>query len=453
LTLHRDRFARAILWAAIAGVTAVLAGMVFMAVASAGSVTTALYSVGINITNTGSSNQDDIQVAFSYSGAALIEGNFISSDALNAVIHKGASDVPSMPPMNRAQVEGAVQDDGGVFTEYTTAAQNTTLNDVPLLPVAAAVGDAIYFGCDNPCRIVTWDVDTVGVGTWTITYDYWDGDSYEAFAGVDDRTAGFTVLGRRTVSWDMPTNWATQTVTGSAVSSFWARARVSAFTSETTQPLGSRIFYENGQWWTWVESLNVNTQEQLTLYLGGATTLVTAHQLFPGAAGIITGDAATLEVTGTYSWAVVGRLDFSAAASNACIVCKTGVVTLNVSGSAANPVIGTSITGGGTSFGDISGLTIPGTGEQTIIMASDGSNAATFVDAGGGMLSYPVQSLTDNANNWTWASNGGLDYVDSIRLDTTTPSIFHFETSLTDFQTGTHTNTNAVADALELGAH
>ena len=421
--------------------------------AQAGGVTTALYSMSVNITNTGSSDLDDIQAPFSFSATTLIDGNFIASDTLNALIHKGTTDVPGMPPSNRIQVEGAVQGDGVTFTEYTTAAQNTALNDVPLLPAAAVVDDAFYFGCDNPCRIVTWDVDTVGVGTWTLTYEYWDASDWTALSNVDDRSTGFTVLGRNTASWDMPTNWATRATTGSAVTSYWGRARVSAFTSETTQPLGSRVFYENGQWWTWVEDLNVDTQEQFALYLGGSTDLATAHQVFPGSDGIITGDAAALEVGGTYSIAVAGRLDFSAAGATACILCKTSTVTLNVSGSASSPVIGTSITGGGTSTADLTGLVMPTSGEQTIIIVSDGTNAATFVAAsGGGMVSYSVQTWADNANNWTWASNGGLDYFDSIWLDADSPTIYNFETTTTNFTTGSHTNTAAFNNSLRLAS-
>jgi hypothetical protein len=416
----------------------------------AGGVSTALYSVGINITNTVASDQDDIQVAFSLSGADLIAGNFVAEDVLNVQIHKGAVDVPNMPPTNRIQVEGAVQDDGGVFTDYTSAAQDTVLNDLPLLPATAVVNDAMYFGCDNPCRIVTWDIDTAGVGTWTLTYEYWDGDSFEALTNVDDRTAAYTILGRHAVSWDMPTDWASQTVTGSSVTSYWGRARVSAFSSETTQPLGSRIHYENGQWWTWVENLAVNNQEQYTVYLGGATDLTTGHDIFPGTEGIITGDAATLEVTGAYSIGVIARLDFSAASTTTCIVCKTGAITVTVSGSATSPVIGTSIVGGSTSAGDLTGLTIPDTGEQTIIIASDGTHAATFVDAGGGMLSYTAQVVTDNGNNWTWASGGGLDYVESIRVDTLAPTIFEFDATTAQFTTGTHTNTVGYDNALQL---
>lgn len=438
------------------GAFIVLIGLLSVVIMSsllqAGGVLTALYTITVNFTNTGTSDFDDLQAPFPLSGATLIDGFFISSDALNAIIHKGATDIPGMPPSTRIQVEGAVQDGGGAFTEFTTEAQSTTQNDVPLLPGAAAVGDAFYFGCDNPCRITTWDVDTAGVGTWTLTYEYWNGNVFQSFTNVDDRTSGFTTLGRNTVSWNMPLDWATRTTTGSSVNSYWGRARVSAFTNETTQPLGTRVFYENGEWWTWLEDLDVDNQQQLTLHFGGGTNLVSAHQTFPGAAGIITADAVTLEVTGAYSIGVIGRLDFSAAGSNTCILCKTGAITVNVSGSGSNPSIGVSFTGVVSEGGEILGIIVPSTGEQTIIIASDGTNAATFVNAAaGGMLSYdPAGIYTDNANNLTWVSGGGTDYFDSIRLDQAAPTVYNFETTFSDFNAGTNTNTQAYTGSFGL---
>ena len=427
-----------------------LTAFVTLAVLQAGGVSTALYSSALNITNTGSSDQDDIRAAFSISGAALIDDGFIASDALNTLIHKSSTDIPGMPPTARIQVEGAVQDDGGSITEYTTAAQNATANDVPLLPAAAAVGDSLYFGCDNPCRILTFDVDTAGVGTWTVTWEYWDGDSYEPLANVDDRTTGFTTLGRHTISWDMPTNWATNTVTGSAVNSYWGRGRVSAFTSETTQPLGTQMFYENGQWWTWVEDLDVNNQEQFTVYLGGGTDLVTAHQIFPGTAGIVTADNATIELGGSYSLGYVGRLNFGTTGTTICQACKTGALTLHASGSASSPVIYATLTGGGTTNLEGATLTLPSTGEQTVILASDGTNAVLLTDAGGGLASGGAQTLTNNANSYTFGSNGSTDYIESIRVDAATPTVFNVDTTYTNFTTGTLTNTQAYTGALGL---
>lgn len=443
---------RLLLFTIAALVAAVYAGWITLGLLNAQtSITTALYTLAANITNTGTTDRDDIQVAVNVSAAALVDGNFIASDGLNAIVQKGSTDIPAMPPTNRIQVEGAVQGNGPtLFTEYTAAAQNTTTNDVQLLTTTPAVGDAFYFGADNPARVLTIDTDTAGVGTWTLTWEYWNGTAWTALASIDDRTTAFTTLGRRTVSWTMPTNWATTTVTGSSVNSFWARARVSAFTSITTQPLATRLFYENGQWWTWVETLPINRQEQYTIYIGGGTNLVSTHQIFPGTAGIITTDSATMEPGGSYSIGLAGRLGVGSFGSTICLACKTGAVTMSVTGSASAPSVTAVITGGGSTTLNLSPMTLPNTGTQTIVLASDGTNVALIATAGAGMATGAAQTVTNNANNWTWVSNGSVDYLNYARMDNATPTVFSFATSATDFSAGTLSSTTAYTGALGL---
>ena len=413
-------------------------------------VSTALYTIRTTTTNDGTTDLNDIDVPFAISGGELIEGNFIKATALNTAVQQGATDIPHMPPTGRIQVEGAVQKVGSVYTEYTTEAQSDTLNDLPLLGAAPTVDDAWFFGCDNPCRIFNQEIDTAGVGTWTILYEYWNGSEWVALANVEDLTTGFTVLGANSTTWDMPTDWATQTVTGSSVSSYWGRARISEFTNITTPPLGSRQRYENGQWWTWVETLPVENQEQYTIALGGTTDFATFHQTFPGTTGIVTGDAAGIELGNAYSLAMVGRLDFSNAGATTYIVNKTGAYTITVTGSSVSPALETTITGGATVTGENTGITIPDTGTQTVIMGADGNSAATWVSNGGGMVSYPVQTITNNANNITWASNGGTNYFDSIRLGVAAATVFDFDNTPAEFATGTLTNTSAYTAGLGL---
>ena len=119
---------------------------------NAGSVDSAFYVVAVALTNDGVA-LDDLQVPFNVSGSSLIDDGFLDSDALNSLIHDGSADVAGMPPTARIGVAGAVGEAAGVFTEYTSEATNATADDVPLLPAAPAVGDAVYFGLDNPARI------------------------------------------------------------------------------------------------------------------------------------------------------------------------------------------------------------------------------------------------------------------------------------------------------------
>ena len=419
------------------------------AVLHAADVSGALYSLTARWTNTGATDQDDIPAAFPLSGSALIDQNLIGADALNAALQKGNVGQPGMPPTTRIAIEGLVLKSGATFTDYTAAAQEDTTNDVPLLPPTPLVDDALYFGCDNPCRILTVDTDTAGVNDLTLTYEYWDGDSYAALSGITDDTNTFTTLGRETVSWDMPADWATTGVTGSAVSSFWGRARVSAVTSATTQPKGGRVYYENGEWWTWVEDLDIGTQEQYTLYLGG-DDMLTAHQIFPGSTGIVTADDASIEPGAAFSLGYQGRLEFGSAGSSVCYACKTSAFTLHATGSAVAPGIFATVTGAGTTNLELSGISLPDTGVQNITMGATGSTVAVFADAGGGAAFGTAQTITDNSNSWTWASEGSTDYLEYIRLYTDSPTVFDVSDTYSQWNTGTHTDTQAYTGALGL---
>jgi hypothetical protein len=415
----------------------------------AADVSGALYTLVARWSNTGATDQDDIPAAFNVSGAAFIDQNLIAADALNAALQKGSVDQPGMPPTTRIVIEGLVLKSGVTFTDYTAEAQSAALNDVPLLPSGPIVDDAVYWGCDNPCRIVTFDIDTAGVNDLTLVWEYWDGDSYEALTGVTDDTNDFTGLGRETVSWDMPSDWATTTVTGTAVDSFWGRARVSAVVSETTQPLAGRVFYENGQWWTWIEDIDTATQEQYTLYLGG-DDMLTYHQIFPGTTGIVTADDSSIEPGGAFSLGYQGRLDFGTTGTSVCYACKTSAVTLHATGSASDPGIYATLTGSGTTNLELTGITLPDTGVQTITMGASGSTVAVFADAGGGASFGTAQTITDNSNSWSWGSQGSTDYIEYIRLYTSSPSIFAVDDTTDQWATGTHTDTTAYAGALGL---
>lgn len=138
------------------------------------------------------------------------------------------------------EVYVAKADDGGVFTTETTEAQDDTVNDMTLLPAVPVQEDAYYFGSEGVFGGVLIDIGTQGDGTWTIVWEYWDGDSWETL-GASDETVGFTAAtGRKVVTWAIPSDWATTSV--DSVAKYWARARVSAFSSVTTQPKGTRAW-------------------------------------------------------------------------------------------------------------------------------------------------------------------------------------------------------------------
>ena len=429
---------------AVAGILVIISIVGVTVVNAQTAITGALYSLGLNITNSGASDQNDLQVPFVISTGSLIAEGFIGDDALNTIVQKGGVDVPAMPGTDRIVVKGAALDDGGVFTNFTTEAQNATTSDVQLLPAVPVVDDAFYFGFDLPAGMSTVNIDQAGTGTWAVTWEYYNGSSWTALSGVDDRTAAFSTLGRNTVLWTIPSDWSTTTIV--SISAYWVRARVSSFSSVTTQPLGSLIQWETGQWWTWVESLPVETQEQFLLYLGGAD-MVTYHQLFTGAAGITTSDAAGLEPGTTFAIALNARPHFSTLGSSSCLVCKDGV--LAVYPSAANQIT-TTVTGAGTSTLISPDITVGNTGSHNVIIASNGTNLGVFVDGGSGLVAGDPQTITDNSNGWTWASSNGVDYSDQIAYDAGTADVLDLRRSYAEWAAGTLSGTAAYTGKIGL---
>jgi len=139
-------------------------------------------------------------------------------------------------------VGGAVLDDGGVQTDYTTEINNATANDVPLLPVAPlVVNDAFYFGLGQLWDQLWLNIGTAGVGNYALAHEYWNG-AWVALAGVIDKTSEFTIAGTNNIKWTRPGDWALTTILG--MNLYWIRARVTEVVTYTTQPLGTQGWCE-----------------------------------------------------------------------------------------------------------------------------------------------------------------------------------------------------------------
>jgi hypothetical protein len=145
-------------------------------------------------------------------------------------------------------IYAAIADDGGVQTDETAGANNTTANDMTLLPPVPAVNDAYYFGFTvNLVDTIRVNIGTPGVGTWTIVWEYWNGASWTGLSNVVDGTTGFkAAAGNHDMNFDRPANWALTTV--KTISAYWIRARVSAYTSVTTQPKGTQGWGYQRMW-------------------------------------------------------------------------------------------------------------------------------------------------------------------------------------------------------------
>lgn len=145
--------------------------------------------------------------------------------------------------------------DGLVYQTETTDANDAGANDVDLLPAVPAVDDQFLIGAANMFGGVRVVIGTQGAGTWTITWEYLQkvtGD-WVALANVTDGTTGFTAaVGSHDVTFDIPTDW--DKTTEESFEGYFVRARVSAYTAVTTQPLADRIYVLDAFHFMWQAS-------------------------------------------------------------------------------------------------------------------------------------------------------------------------------------------------------
>jgi len=148
--------------------------------------------------------------------------------------------VPATATYSPAALDGAIADDGGVQTDETDAANDPTANDMTLLPAVPAVNDAYYFGLSTLWDWLSLNIGQAGAGTWTIVWEYWNGSTWATLPGAYDTSNGFRNGGYQSLTFSRPGDWATSSIL--LMNLFWVRARVSAYTSVTTQPLGTQAW-------------------------------------------------------------------------------------------------------------------------------------------------------------------------------------------------------------------
>ena len=140
----------------------------------------------------------------------------------------------------RTAMSAGIQDDGGVFTDDTTDINDSGTSDVALFPAVPASGDAFLFGATQTFQRLVVSMGTVGVGTYTLTWEYWDGDSWESLTSVTDGTTDFKTAGVKSVTFALPGDWATSTV-NSQGPFYYIRAVIDAGT-HTTEPLATQCW-------------------------------------------------------------------------------------------------------------------------------------------------------------------------------------------------------------------
>ncbi len=402
----------------------------------AADVTGALNVAEINITETSGSTQTNVVAFFPLSSEALIDNSFAADDLLNTQLCVGgttcgASDeVVFMPSPSNTSLEFHEREDttGGSFTSELTDWSDAGADDATMFDGDPEVNDANYFGFDTPTRILRLNIGTAGVGTWTITWEYYNG-AWTALSNVADGTTGFTVAGTNAVSYDMPTDWTTTSIDGDT--SYWIRGRISAFTSSSTDPLGTQAWYEVGVWWAWLSSISGNEQRALDLYTGGAD-IRTEHHYIPASAGVITThDASLLPGSTDLQIEVRGYFDVTQTGSPRDIAEKGTNIVLRHDASTS----GTITFLGNVQSGSDCDLSTTGVteGVHTIRIELDpGTDCEMFIDASSVDTDVVVGGLMQSSSSdINWFSDGSMEYVEFGTWDVNGIEIVNYELDTT----------------------
>jgi len=151
-----------------------------------------------------------------------------------------------------------VNETGVDFTNETHDSLTSVVNDIALLP-AGSDSDEIYFAKNVTFRDVTVDVSTVGVGDYTLSWQYWDGSTWQNLS-VTDNTNNFKTAGSNTVTFTAPGDWAT-TIVDSQGPYYYIRAVVDSGTRDTL-PLAAKIYNTDGSApYQWAVNLNFSNYE------------------------------------------------------------------------------------------------------------------------------------------------------------------------------------------------
>jgi len=114
--------------------------------------------------------------------------------------------------------------------------------DVPGTPNPSAVGDGLYIGHNALFDYVDVWVNQAGVGTYTITWKYYNGSSWLplTLTGFGDRSNSWKRPGRHTIMFIRPGDWVANSILTYTL--YWVKAEVSAYTSQTVQPVLGRVW-------------------------------------------------------------------------------------------------------------------------------------------------------------------------------------------------------------------
>jgi hypothetical protein len=141
-------------------------------------------------------------------------------------------------------ISAAIAADAAVFTDETTEANEDTGDDMTLFPATPAEDDAYYFGFSVPLGHMILNITTAGAGTYTLTWEYWNGSAWSALTVGEDETGSFKNAGLGNINFTIPADWAANTV-NSQGPFYFIRAVIDAGTT-TTVPLAGQVWVGQG---------------------------------------------------------------------------------------------------------------------------------------------------------------------------------------------------------------
>ena len=188
-----------------------------------------------------------------------------AGEASASLNYEGAFEPTGLDIITRVRSSGlptaAIQDDNGVFTDETTAANSAVAADMNLLPTTPVVNEDRYlFGHAEKFNNMKIGINTAGTGGFTITWQYWSGGSpggWTNLTGVIDDTNSFSVTGTNYVSFTLPSDWATSTINLQGPY-YYIRAAYTAGTV-TIVPLGTRCSLDVDKYLPFVQNGTVTT--------------------------------------------------------------------------------------------------------------------------------------------------------------------------------------------------
>ena len=321
------------------------------------------------------------------SSAALFDQGKINSTGLNMALQVSGLDVPMMPGSLDLDIKYAFNN---AAVEETTEATDSTINDITLPALNAEVYE---FSLDHASKFLKMLINTSAVASsYVVTWEYYNGATWAALPSVVDGTSNFTITGLNTISWDIPSDWTKQTLHTSK-SGFWVRANVAA-SGITTAPLATRVWYETGNLFYYIPSIDTFEIINQDLFVGG-TDFQTSYFYFPGFEGLVTLDDSDIEFGNNWGFITRSGLRFDTNETGN-IFNKTGTATLSYSSATSNNVLTlsapSSILYGEWTHNEEDGLSYySGTSEE--------SYSKTFYNASSNYITSRQEDSSDSISN------------------------------------------------------